>query len=187
MLQPRAVDRSYAGERAGAAEATLTFVGELVAEQLSVEAIHRLYSGIGPDELSAVLERTFAATPIDDPTPATLGAMTAEGFLVLVTREGAHRLDARPGAFAGVRAIDGAWLEHALSGVDALEVEYQHGLNEVVAAVESGRAAAAVLIRPVSLAEIERTGREGLLMPPKSTFFTPKLRTGFVIRPLADA
>ena len=41
---------------------------------------------------------------------------------------------------------------------------------------------AAVLIRPVSVAEIERTAREGLLMPPKSTFFTPKLRTGFVIR-----
>ena len=41
-----------------------------------------------------------------------------------------------------------------------------------------------MLIRPVSVAEIERTAREGLLMPPKSTFFTPKLKTGFVIRPL---
>ena len=34
------------------------------------------------------------------------------------------------------------------------------------------------------IAEIERTAREGLLMPPKSTFFTPKLKTGFVIRSL---
>jgi uncharacterized protein (DUF1015 family) len=40
------------------------------------------------------------------------------------------------------------------------------------------------VIRPVSLAEIERTGREGLLMPPKSTFFTPKLKTGLVLRSL---
>ena len=55
----------------------------------------------------------------------------------------------------------------------------------VAAAVESGRASAAVLIRPVSLAEIERTAREGVLMPPKSTFFTPKLRTGFVVRELS--
>ena len=45
------------------------------------------------------------------------------------------------------------------------------------------RAEAAVLIRPVSVAEIERTAREGLLMPPKSTFFTPKLKTG--LRPAA--
>ena len=36
----------------------------------------------------------------------------------------------------------------------------------------------------VSIDEIERTAREGLLMPPKSTFFTPKLKTGAVLRPL---
>ena len=59
---------------------------------------------------------------------------------------------------------------------------YQHGLDEAVAAVTNGTAVAAVLIRPVSVAEITRTAREGLLMPPKSTFFTPKLRTGFVVR-----
>ena len=45
-------------------------------------------------------------------------------------------------------------------------------------------AAAGVLLRPVSITEIRRTANEGLLMPPKSTFFTPKLRTGLVIRPL---
>ena len=55
----------------------------------------------------------------------------------------------------------------------------------MLSAVNGGAAAAAVVIRPVSVAEIERTAREGALMPPKSTFFTPKLRTGFVIRPLA--
>ena len=82
-----------------------------------------------------------------------------------------------------MRALDGAWLEHALAGSGA-EVTYQHGVDEVVAAVTSRRGGAAVLIRPVSIAEIERTAREGLLMPPKSTFFTPKLRTGFV-RPRA--
>ena len=64
---------------------------------------------------------------------------------------------------------------------------YQHGLTETLAAVDSGAAEAAVLIRPVSVDEIERTAREGLLMPPKSTFFTPKLKTGFVLRPLSEA
>ena len=38
----------------------------------------------------------------------------------------------------------------------------------------------------VSVTEIERTAREGLLMPPKSTFFTPKLKTGFVLRSLSE-
>jgi uncharacterized protein (DUF1015 family) len=175
--------RAATGRTDTAAELTLAFIGELVAEQLSVEAIHRLYSGVAADDLTATLRRSFDLTPIDDPMPATLGAMAAEGFLVLLTPEGAQRLDPRPGAFDGVRAIDGAWLEHALADSPAT-VEYQHGLGETMAAVESGRAAAAMLIRPVSVAEIERTAREGVLMPPKSTFFTPKLRTGLVIRPL---
>ena len=64
-------------------------------------------------------------------------------------------------------------------------VTYQHGLDEVRALVSSGAASAAVLIRPTSLEEIRRTAREGLLMPPKSTFFTPKLLTGLLVREIA--
>ena len=95
----------------------------------------------------------------------------------------ASRLIPRPGAFDGIRSLDGAWLEATLDGVEA-QVTYQHGLAEVVDAVRTGEAAAAILIRPVDIVEIERTARQGLLMPPKSTFFTPKLRTGLVVRPL---
>jgi uncharacterized protein (DUF1015 family) len=166
-------------EDTSAAELTLAFVGELVAEQLSVEPIHRLYSGVGFADVAAALGRCFDLSPVERPTQA----MEQEGFLVLVGAEGAQRLDPKPGVFDGVRALDGAWLEHALAGVPA-DVTYQHGVAETLAAVERGDADAAVLIRPVSVAEIERTAREGLLMPPKSTFFTPKLRTGFVLREL---
>jgi uncharacterized protein (DUF1015 family) len=165
------------------AELTLAFVGELVAEQLSVEAIHRLYSGVEAPALLATLSELFDVHPIDTPTPATLAAMETEGFLVFVGAGTAHRLTPKPGAFDGVRTIDGAWLEHALAD-SAAEVTYQHGLEDALTAVAKGDATAAVLIRPVSVAEIERTAREGLLMPPKSTFFTPKLRTGFVLREL---
>ena len=55
-------------------------------------------------------------------------------------------------------------------------------MGELVEAIVSGRAHSGVLIRPVSIAEIERTARERLLMPPKSTFFTPKPITGLVLR-----
>ena len=57
-------------------------------------------------------------------------------------------------------------------------------MQHVLDAVTSGAAAAGVLIRPTSIVEIRRTADERLLMPPKSTFFTPKLRTGPVLRPL---
>ena len=170
-----------------ASELTLAFVGELVAEQLSVEAIHRLYSAVDAAALKAALSRCFDVEAIESPTPATLAAMDRDGFLVLVGPDGAaDRLTPKSGAFDGVRALDGAWLEHALDELP-VEVTYQHGLDETVTAVDKGDAVAAVLIRPVSVAEIERTAREGLLMPPKSTFFTPKLRTGFVVRDLSSS
>lgn len=176
--------RAATGDHATPAEQTLAFVNELVAEQLSVDAIHRLYTDIAPADLTAALARSFTLTETGRPTADTLAAMAAESFLVLVTADGTWRLEPRPGRFDGVRALDGAWLETALADVP-LTVAYQHGLTEALAEVDAGRAVAAVLIRPVSVAEIERTAREGLLMPPKSTFFTPKLKTGFVLRPLA--
>jgi uncharacterized protein (DUF1015 family) len=176
--------RASTGSTDTACELTLTFVSELVADQLSVEAIHRLYRNVSPDQLRELLAVSFDLEPAGAPSQVTLAEMTSRGSLCLV--EAGNRcawLSPRPGAFDGVRALDGAWLEHALRHSD-VEVSYQHGLDEVVEAVNSGSASAAVLIRPVSVAEIERTAREGVLMPPKSTFFTPKLRTGFVIRPL---
>lgn len=177
-------ERREAGEQNGSAELTMTFVGELIEDQLSIEAIHRLYHGFSHAELRAALEKRFDIFPAPEPSPALLREMTDEGKLALVAPDGSTEwLVPREGAFEGVRALDGAWLEDALADV-AHEVTYQHGIAEVVAAVQSGQADAAVFIRPTDIVEIERTGREGLLMPPKSTFFTPKLITGLVIRPL---
>ena len=169
---------------AGPAEDTLAFVSELVADQLSVEAIHRLYADVGWDDLVTALDRSFELVPTDPPSPATLRTMEERGALYLVGPGGRHHwLEPRPGAFVGERALDGAWLERALGDV-AHTVRYQHGVDAVVEAVRAGTATAGVLIRPVGVAEIERTAREGLLMPPKSTFFTPKLLTGLVLRSL---
>ena len=179
-------ERRAAGDAASPAEDTLAFVNELVADQLSVEAIHRLYHDVDDDTLTAALDAVFTREAAGRPDATTLATMRERGVLCLVHGDGsAEWLVARPGAFDDVRSLDGAWLEHALAGVDHA-VTYQHGLDHVVEAVTGGRAVAAVLIRPVSVAEIERTAREGLLMPPKSTFFTPKLRTGLVIRRLDD-
>ncbi len=134
------VARIYRDEVGDAAsELTLAFVGELVAEQLSVEAIHRLYAGVDASALRATLSKCFDVEPEESPTPATLAAMERDGFLVLVGPEGgADRLTPKPGAFDGVRALDGAWLEHALDGLP-VEVTYQHGLDEVHRRGRQGR------------------------------------------------
>ncbi len=166
------------------AELTLAFVGELVPEQLAIDAIHRLLCGLPHEQVCRVLARDFELTPAPRPTPQLLADLVVTGRpVVLAPDGGAQWLTPRPGAFDGIRDLDGAWLEHTLDA-SGVALTYQHGLAEVLEALAAGRADAAVLIRPTGIAEIERTAREGLLMPPKSTFFTPKLRTGLVIREL---
>ncbi|MGV1009418.1 MAG: DUF1015 family protein [Dermatophilaceae bacterium] len=178
----RAAGRSPA--EVEAAGLTLACVAELAPDQLSIEAIHRLVGGIPGAQVDALLARDFETSPAPGATPELLAEMVRLGRLLLLDHDGlAHWLVPKPGAFDGIRALDGAWLEHTFAGSGA-RVAYQHGLAEVQEALRSGRAERAVLVRPTSLAEIQRTAREGLLMPPKSTFFTPKLRTGLVVREL---
>jgi uncharacterized protein (DUF1015 family) len=166
------------------AELTLTYINELVEEQLSVAAIHRFYNGASSDDLRAALSQFYtfeATTSVDD---KTLQEMNRRGSLVFIDDGmSVSWMTPKPGAFDSIRALDSARLEYALAGVDHT-VGYQHGATEVQQLVKGGTATAAILIRPVSVDEIKRTANEGLLMPPKSTFFTPKLRTGLVIREL---
>lgn len=183
------ISRTYRDERrasdgAGPWDLTLAYVGELVESQLSIDAIHRVYRRIDPAELRTILARSFDLEPAGTVTPAFARAVVDHGALCLVHADGTGTwLRPRPDRFQGVRALDGALLEHALDGVD-LEVAYQHGVERTVQSVRAGEAAAAVLIRPTGIDEIRRTADERLLMPPKSTFFTPKLRTGLVFRGL---
>ena len=169
---------------ATAAELTLTYVAELVEDQLSIDAIHRLYHRITPEVLVQWLSPSFDITEAGPVGPAFATEVVARGALCLVRPDGTGAwLTPKPAAFAGVRSLDGAYLEHALRDHDP-DVSYQHGVQRVVDRVGAGEASAGVLIRPTSIVEIRRTANERLLMPPKSTFFTPKLRTGLVLRPL---
>ena len=167
-----------------AAELTLTYVAELVEEQLSIDAIHRLYTGVSSDELLALLEPSFHQAEAGPVTPSFAAEVVGRGALCLVRPDGTGVwLAPRATAFDGVRALDGAYLEHALREHD-IDVSYQHGVQHVVDRLAGGFAEVGVLIRPTGIDEIRRTADERLLMPPKSTFFTPKLRTGLVLRPL---
>jgi uncharacterized protein (DUF1015 family) len=176
-------DQSRSSGNPPGAELTMTYVAELVQEQLSVAAIHRLYD-LDNASLLAVLSSHYDTTDAGKVGPHTISEMDTRGSLCLVSPDGTGTfLTPRADTFAGVRDMDSARLEHALRNTEH-SVNYQHGVTEVVNKVGSGIASSAILIRPVSLAEIRRTADTGELMPPKSTFFTPKLRTGMVMRDL---
>ena len=168
---------------ARAAQLVLAYVAELAEPSLSVAAIHRVYSSPGAAELLRLLSEWFVAEPAGTVGPGVLAEMQRRGSLCFVAPGGLGTwLTPRADRFAGVRDLDSARLEAALDGTGA-SVAYQHGLHQAFDRLANG-AEAAVLIRPVSIPEILRTATEGLLMPPKSTFFTPKLLTGPVIRVL---
>ena len=166
------------------AELTMTYINELIDEQLSVAAIHRLYTDASAETLLKTLEASFTVTDAPPINPKTLATMEQDGCLCFIDSDLQTKwLTPRADAFDGIRSLDSARLEHALRDL-AHTVSFQHGVTEVVDVLSQHQANAAILIRPVSVAEIKRTATEGILMPPKSTFFTPKLRTGFVIREL---
>jgi uncharacterized protein (DUF1015 family) len=166
------------------AEQTLTFVNELIDEQLSVAAIHRLYTDVSATALLETLASSFTITDAPPIGASTLATMDKSNCLCFIDSDlNTKWLTPRADAFDGIRSLDSARLEHALRDL-AHTVSFQHGVAEVVEVLSHQQANAAILIRPVSVAEIKRTATEGILMPPKSTFFTPKLRTGFVIREL---
>ena len=184
-----AISRTYRDEQraagsAGDAELTMTYVAELVSEQLSIAAIHRLVTGHEAAEVLSRIGGYYDTRDAGKVTPATLRKMDETGALCLVDRDGnGTYLLPRETEFEGIRNLDSARLEHALGDLIS-SVTYQHGVNDVLARLSAGEASCAILIRPVSLEEIRRTADTGELMPPKSTFFTPKLLTGLVWRPL---
>ena len=181
-----AISRTYRDENPQLKDArsTLCYINELIDEQLSVAAIHRLYADVEISSLSKQLEKFFDIADLPTLTPSIIAKMSHDNHLTFFAPNGqAKSLKPKSEMFTGVRNLDSVFLEHALADIEK-SVSYQHGFSEVTAQLKTGNYAAAILIRPVSVSEIQRTAAEGLLMPPKSTFFTPKLQTGLVLRHL---
>ncbi len=66
----------------------------------------------------------------------------------------------------------------------APEVRYTASADEARAAVDSGEAEAAFLLRPPTVEQVAAVAEAGKTMPQKSTFFYPKLTSGLLFLPL---
>ncbi|NPV38077.1 DUF1015 domain-containing protein [Brevinematales bacterium NS] len=61
------------------------------------------------------------------------------------------------------------------------------GTKSLIEAVDKGEAAVAFALYPVSLSELLAVADENKIMPPKSTWFEPKLKDGVLAYPLEEA
>ena len=106
-----------------------------------------------------------------------------------------YSLDARPGTFdpedpIGVLDVDissrlildNSWASPTSVPPSAsIFVGGLRGLDELRRRVDSGEMQAALALYPVTMEQVMRIADTGNIMPPKATWFEPKLRTGMVI------
>ncbi|HEX9889415.1 MAG TPA: DUF1015 domain-containing protein [Nitriliruptorales bacterium] len=165
----------------------------------AIDPTHRLVRHLPPDALDRIraeglrvewveAEPGELATAVARSAPGTFGLVTAGGSYVL--RADAPALDALTGAApAPVDRLDVTALQALL--VDRLavpdrmqELRYTPDVEPAHRAVTSGAADGLFLVRPVSFDQFRAASEAGVRMPPKTTTFVPKPRTGLVMRPL---
>jgi uncharacterized protein (DUF1015 family) len=178
--------RAAAGGRAAGYDLVMALVVELADEQLSVRAVHRLIAGLPKGfDIVAGLAPAFELSPTEPPDGTIGQRMLAADSVAVLTPHGTWLARPRAADEADTPAsgqLDSMLLDRALTTLPPHELTYQHGWDLAAAAVTKGLADAAVLLRPASVARIAQTGRGGERMPPKTTFFWPKPRTGLVFR-----
>ena len=141
---------------------------------LEIFPTHRLTSGAVPD-----LDGQLTETPLPNPGEASAA-------LARIGRDHPAFVLLRPDGAALVEGGDYA-LDTAL--VDSLplsEVAYTASADEAERAVRSGEATAAFLVRPPTVQQVEEFARAGVRMPPKSTYFFPKLTSGLLLAPFDE-
>jgi uncharacterized protein (DUF1015 family) len=175
---------------------------------LTVFPTHRLISGLDDsrrDALIQALERDFDITEVSEEEtapppgegPLQLGYIDHRDNrpLRLTLKDQAIADAALADHAAAYRHLDTGVLETLLLrnalGLSDEDIAHFNGLfyardtNEALEQVRSGQFDAAFLMRPTPVAQVREVAAAGENMPPKSTFFFPKLLTGLLFNPLA--
>jgi uncharacterized protein (DUF1015 family) len=174
------------GAKGGDDDTVMALIVELAEEQLTVQAIHRLIQGLPSGfDLPGALAEWFDVTPTA-PADRTITTRMAEaGAMALLTPSGVWLARPRPVLTgAATHDLDSSRLDVALAALPSHELVYHPGWGHAAAAVATGQADAAVLLRPVTVAQIGEVSLGGVRLPPKTTYFWPKPRTGMVVREL---
>ncbi len=178
--------RSANGGVAGPHDLVMALVVELSENQLTVGAIHRTVSGL-PDgfDLVGALAQWFDVVRAGAADDRTLGALADSNSLALVSGDRAYLLLPHFETQEEVgNDLDSALIATVLSALPAHEVMHRHSVGEALEALREGEGQAAFLLRPVTVKQIDEWANERRRMPPKTTYFSPKPRTGMVFRSL---
>jgi uncharacterized protein (DUF1015 family) len=178
--------RAAHGGAPGPYDLVMALVVELAEDQLTVGAIHRTVSGLPEDfDLVTALAPWFDVIRAGAADDRTLGALADSRSLAMVTGGQAYLL--LPQAEVQEQEgndLDSNLIATALEALPPHEVMHRHSVAEALEALRDGEGQAAFLLRPVTVAQIDEWANARRRMPPKTTFFSPKPRTGMVFRSL---
>jgi uncharacterized protein (DUF1015 family) len=175
---------------------------------LTVFPTHRLVRGLSNERREALeqaLARDFEiievssdeVTPEPGRGPLALGLVDERGGRArrLTLKDQAIADAALPGRSQAYRELDTGVLETLLLknalGLSDEDISHFNGMfyardtAEALALVRSGEYDAAFLMRPTPVGQVSEIAAAGENMPPKSTFFFPKLLTGLLFNPLS--
>jgi hypothetical protein len=124
----------------------------------------------------------FELAPASGDAAALLAEMASQGAMGVATSSGNWLARPRPGGADARYELDSSRIDAALHRLPAHSLVCEHDPARALAEVRAGTANAAVLCRPATVGQIARTAEGGDRMPPKTTFFWPKPRTGMVFR-----
>ncbi len=174
------------GAQPGGQDLVMALVVELAEDQLTVGPTHRVLSGLPADtDLTEAFGAWFDVVRAGDPDERTVRALEATHTLALVTSAGAFMLHPHAETYETAGSdLDSSLVALVLEGLGASSTEYPHSWEEAVGAIEKGEAEAAVLLRPATVDQIAQWAHARRRMPPKTTYFSPKPRTGMVFRSL---
>jgi uncharacterized protein (DUF1015 family) len=176
---------------------------------LTVFPTHRLVRGLRPDQheaLAKAIRRDFELEPLEDAgalEPSGDGDAVRIGYLdslserpyMLTLKDHAIADAALPGRAEPYRRLDTAVLEALiLKGAlgmtdedidDLAGLGYARDFAQALGLVQSGEYDAAFFMASTPVRRIQEVAAAGESMPPKSTYFFPKVPTGLVFNPLA--
>ena len=163
------------------------------AGQLKILPYNRVVfdlNGMTKDEFFAALKKSFTVEETTKKTPDGSGAvcMFIDGKWYLLTP--AVAIPADPVASLDVSILQDRILAPLLGIDDPRESDRIdfiggiHGTTELERRVNAGEAVVAFSLHPTTLGQLMAVADAGLLMPPKSTWFEPKLRSGFLVNTL---
>ena len=84
----------------------------------------------------------------------------------------------------GVSILQELVVKKLLAGLGETTCKYVHLIDEVLGVFNARQCDLACLVPPASMEHVESIASNLEKMPPKSTYFYPKLMTGLVLNPL---